>query len=388
VATVCRRAKVRVLFPSLLSLLTVALASFAPGASSTPAVISAVSGNEAGMWAPASQAELEMSQMQAAGVQMVRFDAPWQCVEPNPPVNGVHTYDWSDTGSCQPRAPDTAVAMLAEHHLTWLPVIDYSAIWDSQLQTVFSPPVNDSYYAEYAAALAARYGTDGSFWKQNPQLPYEPVTVFEIWNEETGYPTWDVGLKTWSASTIQTEAGRYATLYQDASEAIHAVDPTGKVIVGGMGGGSYVNWYVSDMFKADPWLQGHVDGFGLHPYAADAAEVEHNVALLRTQLDLLGESSAPIYITEVGWPTRNAAAEMRRATWMRKLAATLAHSDCGIALVSPYAWYDPIGHFTLYSSAGPNLSGRLWFQGLKEQPSGPALCAFAPAAVAPVSSTP
>lgn len=344
--------------------------------------------NEAGMRGTSAGAEVDMSQMQVAGIQMVRFDAPWECVEPNAPTDGVTTYDWSNTGSCEERAPDTAVRMLAEHHLTWLPVIDYSALWDSQLQTVFSPPVNDTYYAEYAAAVAARYGANGSFWEQNPTLPYEPVRVFEIWNEETGNPTWDVGMSTWSAPVIQEEAGRYAFLYQDASEAIHAVDPSADVIVGGLGGGSYANWYVQDMFNADPWLRGHVDGFGLHPYADDAVEVEQNVARFRAQLNILGENSTPIYITELGWPTGDAAVEARRATWMGELGAALTHSDCGIALVSPYAWNDPVQNFSLATSTGMLPAGRAWLTGLNTAPSGQPLCASDPAAPSLTSNQP
>ena len=31
---------------------------------------------------------------------------------------------------------------------------------------------------------AERYGPDGSFWEENPDLPFLPIRRWEIWNEE------------------------------------------------------------------------------------------------------------------------------------------------------------------------------------------------------------
>jgi len=152
--------------------------------------------------------------MQAANIQMVRFDAEWSCMEPDPPLDGVHLYHWTDTEPCQPRAPDTAVAMLAEHRLRWLAIVGYSTPWASQLHTVTSPPVDAAELAAYAGALAARYGAHGAFWRENPELPYEPVEVFEIWNEDDDPATWNVGQSSWPAQTLPAQVASNAGVPQ------------------------------------------------------------------------------------------------------------------------------------------------------------------------------
>jgi hypothetical protein len=342
-------------------------------------VISAVNGEQAGEWATLPVTELEMSQMQAAGIQMVRFDAEWSCMEPEPPLDGVRRYDWAYTEPCQRRAPDTAVAMLAEDHLRWLPIVDYSTPWASQLHTVTSPPTDVADFATYAGALAARYGARGAFWRENPELPYEPVEIFEIWNEEDDPATWNIGQPNWTRRTMQVQAARYAALYEAAAGAIHRADPGAQVIVGGLGGGSVADWYLADMFKADPHLKGHINGFGLHPYLSTAAQDEAMVGGFRAELNALGEQHVPIDITEIGWPTGSGAQTIQRARWMRQLASVLSHSDCGIGLLAPYAWNDPVSHFALAFPSGLTAAGRGWLKGIGLKPVGPPLCAIDPA---------
>jgi hypothetical protein len=311
---------------------------------------------------PASQLNTQLASMQSQGVQVVRADAPWAQIQPAPPTPSNPGWQWSQT--------DAWVTALATRQLTWEPILDYAVGW-AKTCPGFCAPSSDSTFAAYAQAIAARYGAGGTFWGQHRNLPYHPAQIFEVWNEE-------------NVSTYSIPAARYATLYAAARSAVHAVDATASVIVGGLADDSqafnantdYPAWYVIQMFAADPALKGNVDGFGLHPYANNAVSVGEWVADFRTVLSTLGEGSAPVDITEVGWPASTAS----RDAMMTNVAAWLSRSNCGIGLLAPYDWInpgeaDPASDFGLVNASSQvlNSTGSAWFSALKQALSLPEL---------------
>src|SRR5437016_1539054 len=131
------------------------------------------------MWFP------QMAAMQANGIQVVRTDADWQSIEPLAPGPLGPTYFFAQF--------DAWVSALALNHLRWQPTLFYVTSWGN-------PIVNYPAFEGYVRAVAGRYGAGGSFWSQNPELPYLPVQVYELWNEEDG-PQWYI------------KPGDYAALY-------------------------------------------------------------------------------------------------------------------------------------------------------------------------------
>ena len=355
--------------------------AFGTGQAATPSVISAVNGFSL-YQAPQARWSAQLAAIQANGTKAVRSDAPWADIEPLPPGPHGDAYDFTQT--------DAWVTALAVHHLAWQPIIDYSVGW---AKTCPGPcaPKSDGPYAAFAQAVAARYGVGGSFWSQHPELPAYPARIFEVWNEEGGAPTY-------------IDPARYATLYAAARKAIDAVNPQAAVIVGGLGddgrtfvaADDYPAWYVLRMLVADPGLKGHIDGFGLHPYGASAVDVENWVVNFRYALDVWGEGSAPIYITEFGWPTVDASHETWRASQMTDLAWTLTRSNCGIAMVAPYTWINPgsppDSDFGFVDNTGAATvlrpAGMGWFTGLAKAASLPELGLCGPTSQWISSATP
>jgi hypothetical protein len=327
-------------------------AAAADSASTTPS--SAVNG-----WSlhglSASDLDAQLALMQSDGVTLLRVDASWSTIQP---TSGA-AYRFGST--------DAEVAALATHHIEWLPVIDYSAPWASTTSGDWrSPPADDSRFAAFAAAVAARYGAGGSFWTENPQLPYAPVHTFEIWNEENANYFWDTG----------PDPAVYARLYLASRSAIHAVDGGARVMVGGLTNpqqGISALSFLARMFQSVPALAGNVDAVGLHPYAANASGVVNFVVGVRTLLDALGESSVPIDVTEFGWQTGNAATEQQRATMMSAVAGVLGNSNCGIGALAPYDWMDPsyitTGDWGLAGTGGVRPAGTAWFHALSSAAS-------------------
>ena len=220
----------------------------------------------------------QLAALEQTGATVVRSDALWEVSEPKPPLLGlIHQYNWS--------FDDRIAGSLAAHNLRWLPIVDYTAPWDeSFVGHDHSPPKSLSDYAAYAAALAARYGPGGSFWRNNPKLTPRPVETYEIWNEPDGptfwYPTPD--------------PSAYADMYASARNAIAAVQPGAQVIIGGL---TRPAAFIPEMLDADPGITSQIDGVGIHPYAATPAGVLAQVRAARLAMITSGLGSVPLYVT-------------------------------------------------------------------------------------------
>lgn len=273
----------------------------------------------------AAYIDSQLDAVEASGIRQARTDAFWMWAEPNAPKpDGTHAYDWA--------MPDRVATALARHHIRWLPILDYSAPWAKSDPDYHSPPASNDDYAAYAAAFAARYGRDGSFWAAHPELDALPATSYEIWNEPNGAWFW----------RPEPDAARYADMYLRARAAIRASDPAATAVVGGLVADT---GYVEAMYAARPELRDAVDAVGWHPYAPTAAGSIGSVRALRATLDKLGEGDVPIRATEIGWPTSGNSPitlpEADRAAALETVTDSLARSDCGVDLIVPYTWTTP-----------------------------------------------
>jgi hypothetical protein len=272
---------------------------------------------------PSSTWGPQLDAMGRAGVGLVRSDAYWHKAEKRAPVRGRHTYDW--------RFADRVVTALARRRLRWQPVIAYSANWaESVPGQKLSPPLNNQDYAEYARAFVARFGRRGAFWRAHRNLPKLPVKAVEIWNEPNWPLFWQPG----------PDPARYADMYLRARAAIRVVDPSVRVMLGGLTVGS--GDFVEAMLRFRPDARGNIDAVALHPYAATPDDAVELIARLRRRLVALGEGRVPLEITEFGWTTSGNSGyvvpELTRASYIAAFADTMARSDCGVGALFLYAW--------------------------------------------------
>jgi hypothetical protein len=130
-------------------------------------------------------------------------------------------------------------------------------------------------------------------------------------------------------------------MYAAAAQAIAAVAPSTRVLVGGL---TRPAAFLGAMLAADPQL--HVQGVAIHPYGVDPSAVLANVSSARRALDGLGLGSTPLYVTEFGWATRPAgvtdgAPERLRPEYLRETLAGLGASGCGVDAALVYTWVTP-----------------------------------------------
>jgi hypothetical protein len=272
-----------------------------------------------------TQIDAQLSALRATGATLARSDALWEATEPQPPVDGVHDYSWS--------FDDAIAAALATHDLTWLPILDYSAPWAQSIPGQdHSPPSSDADYAAYAQAFAQRYGTGGDFWRAHPGLSDDPVQTIEIWNEPDNSQFW----------TPAPDPVAYGDLYLAARRAIDAVDPTARVIVGGL---TDPSGFLPAMVRAQPQLRGHIDGVAIHPYGTPPVLLSR-IRNARATLSSLGMTATPLYVTEFGWTTAPPGATAfvpaaRRPAYILATLTELGHLNCGLAASVLYAWTTP-----------------------------------------------
>ena len=273
-----------------------------------------------------AQVEAQLDAMQADGVKLARTDAFWSVAEPEPPAGGVHRYDWGYA--------DRVAGSLARHGVRWLPIISYSALWAASLpDNDKAPPFTPDDYAAYAGAFAERYGRDGRFWAEHPELPATPATAIEIWNEPDNSDFW---------APAPNPAG-YIDLYLRARTAIRAADPRARVLIGGLTGAPT---FLPQLLAARPDARGQIDGVAVHTYSPEPLGALAETRDARRTLVTLGMADVPLWVTEFGWVSRprnsdKYAAPAKRAAHIAGTTSALVRSDCGVEGVVLYAWITP-----------------------------------------------
>ena len=143
----------------------------------------------------------------------------------------------------------------------------------------------------FAAALVRRYGSNGTFWAERPELPKLPITSWQVWNEPNLERYWASG----------PDAGEYVQLLRTVSKAIKAVDRRAEIVTGGIpesASGIPLRSYLAAMYRAGAGSA--FDTLAIHPYARDSAGVLNAVRVVRGLMSRFRDRS-PIWVTEVGW---------------------------------------------------------------------------------------
>lgn len=207
--------------------------------------------------------------IKASGAKWVRLEINWGAIETAPGV-----YDWS--------GPDAILADYATAGISVLGLINHIA---GTKQSTWSDI--DTRWQAFVTALVTRYGSQIHTW--------------EIFNEPSlpGYGWLSVDL---DAAQFW---GAYTLLLARASKIIHALDPVGIVVLGGIssGGADYTPIYgygaaaCFDVFAYHPY--GNVGQLAAVKSAINAAATAH------------GDIVKPIWATEIGTdletsPTRSA----------------------------------------------------------------------------------
>jgi hypothetical protein len=151
-----------------------------------------------------------------------------------------------------------------------------------------SAPRDVDDYVRYVTALVQRYGPNGTFWAEHPELPAQPIRVWQIWNEPQLH---------WQ---LQPHAGwhkRYGKMLRESTKAIRRLDPGAKVVLAGLANRA---WDALLKLYKHGNVAGHFDVAALHMYSSRAGDFPEVLRRFRAALDRAGARKMPIWITEVG----------------------------------------------------------------------------------------
>jgi hypothetical protein len=265
--------------PSILIFLLVAALALVPGSASA----AKVPANFFGVMADGpllyngfdDQAEFDL--MARTGVQTVRMAMPWSAMEPQP-----GQYDFSSS--------DPVVAQAATHGFTELPTVTFAPAWAARHPGASnSPPEGTQNYANFMTTLVQRYGPNGSFWAEHPELPVRPIREWQIWNEPN-QPVFN-----WSD---QPFAADYVALLRAARSAVLAADPGAKIVLSGLVGTSWSA--LAKVYQAGG--KGLFDYVAIHPFTLEPKNVLKILDKVRATMKRYHDSSTPMFITELTWP--------------------------------------------------------------------------------------
>lgn len=235
-----------------------------------------------------------------AGATWLRVDFPWADIEP---TQG--NWQWDKFDAIMDDAEARGIQIL--------PILDYGSAYGGHDKLVSDDLEG---WLAYVRAVLTRY---------RGRLP-----AVEVWNEENiTSGDWVF----WSGTTAQ-----YVTMLRATYNAVKAIDPSVKVVLGGLAGDC--ESYVSDLYSNG--AKGCFDVMAIHPYIGTHSPDEewktgsifnrrsHSLSLyisrVRSIMNANGDNGLPIWITEHGWSTQTAGTSGSAGVSEADQAAYLAKS--------------------------------------------------------------
>jgi len=210
-------------------------------------------------------------------------------------------------------------------------------------------PTRTADFTNWAGKLARRYGPNGQFWKDNPNLTPRPIHTWQVWNEPNIASEWTGGV---------ASPTRYADLLSKTRDAIRAFDPSASFEAAGVAASGSAGSTPPSTFLKGVWRQlgasrSTLYKWDLHAYSDTAAHATDLIPYMRKLMDSNGCRGCTITVGEYGWASGArvtqrfgwlcAGSERSQATVTRDfLKATLKAAAANrLVELTWYRWDDP-----------------------------------------------
>lgn len=254
-----------------------------------------------------------LARLGGAEVGTLRINLAWGSVQSVPQAD----YDWS--------LYDALIGEAAGNDIQVLATVYGSPVWAEP--TPEHPPLGASLpaFGAFVAAAVERYGSDGSFWSERPELPRLPIADWELWNEPNSATFWKP----------RPSSEQYLTLLRTFNAAIKAGDPGARVLLGGLfptaRDGPSMESFLSQVYRGGG--RELFDAVDVHPYARTPSRALEVVESARGVMGRFNDAQKPVWITEVGWassgrPSGVTVGPERQAGYLSRTAElAAAHRD-------------------------------------------------------------
>ncbi|HEX2128655.1 MAG TPA: glycosyl hydrolase [Solirubrobacterales bacterium] len=248
----------------------------------------------------------DFARMAEGGVETLRVLLPWNAVDPGPETDDL---DFSTI--------DPVIANAARHGIeplvylagmpTWAAALDGCETGCGGIPAPQSPQTLAA-WRELVAAASERYGPGGTLWREQPELPEQPVRLWQIWNEQNS--------ATFFAPNPDVEA--FARMLTAAEAELRKRDPEATVILGGLQPAPLGSkrraipaWdFLRQLYEIDGIAE-RFDGVAIHPYAAQVDGVAAELETIHREIERSGDD-AGIWVTEIGWSSGDGAHPLER----------------------------------------------------------------------------
>jgi hypothetical protein len=264
---------------------------------------------------PGSYRDAQLATMASFGVRTLRQTFNWSQIETSP-----GSYDFS--------VYDSFVGDAARAGITVLPILFRApAFRGGGSSAIANPPRKYSDLGDFGAVVVKRYGTNGTFWNDHPDIPKTPIRAVQNWNEPNLKAYW----------SGKPNAKQYTALLKAAYKPIKAADRSIEIVTAGMPEsriGVKLNKFIPAMYKAGAkkWF----DTIAINPYGRTAGAVMKNIKNVR---DIMRQNhdGARIWATELGWSDTGPASPQRvgaqkQATEITKLVKLMVSQRRGLKL--------------------------------------------------------
>ena len=274
--------------------------------------------------------------MASSGVETVRTVFNWADAQPG--GRGTE-FDFEST--------DGIVRRAALRNQGVLPIVIYAPPWARAYRKRFtSPPKNRSDYVTYLSALVERYGPEGTFWTDHPELPKHPLREWQNWNEPHLQDYWAAPEK---GPYGYTRA--YPPLLRASYNVVKTLDPGAKIVMAGLTQRAWEEIEVLYQHGIKPYFD--VAALQIFPQtvkrAVKATRFFHDAMTRRH------DGRKPIYLTEITWPAskgKTKGIKYQRQETPRGMATKLSQMyramvlrrrALRVARVFWYTWASPYG---------------------------------------------
>jgi len=242
----------------------------------------------------------QLDVMSQSGVDSIRAVIDWSQAQPysswsQVPADARSNGQFVDVGGIPTDFTDidALVGLTAQHAMSVLPVVINAPAWDGMTWKggQVAIPRSPAPYSAFVKALVERYGRNGTFWQQNPQIPKRPVEMWQIWNEPNIWAFWPQAPRPFYRG--------YVSLLRSAHAAIKQADPGAKVVLAGLPNYSWIN--LREIIKHGG--RRLFDVVDVHPYTATPPGVITILGYVRGVMNRYGEGRKPIIAGEISWPS-------------------------------------------------------------------------------------
>ena len=271
----------KILIAACLALLVIAPAAGA-AERKVPSAFSGVNLDGGAELDPPAVVDAQMALMARSGVESTRTVFSWRDIQPQENSG----FDFTGT--------DALVGAAARHGIGVLPVMQYAPGWARAFpRDGASPPVTGPYQAFLRAAIA-RYGTNGSFWRENPAVPRKTIRYWQVWNEPHFEGFWDA-----PAKSRYSFPGGYARLLSASNKTIHRADRNGRTVTAGLFGAAWTR--LAELYRSGG-VRKSFDVAAVHVYSDRAANVLETVKRTNATMRRYKDTGNRVWVTETAFP--------------------------------------------------------------------------------------